>query len=379
MRYILTLLASLFLVTVALAEPSLPISQVFVFLCNNSFSRCPDGFDPANGPIQLSDGSLYGTTWWAGQGNSSNGGTVWKVTTSGQPTVLHTFSPSSDGTFTDGENPVIGFAAGTDGSLYGVTESGGANKAGVFYKVTPSGNFTVLYNFCSLAGCPDGPGAIVLGNDGNFYGAEFETIFRLTPQGDWSLVYSLNPTTDGTAKTLMQGSDGNFYGTGLLAEESGTVFQVSPTGQFSILYHFPNFNYTTSNLVQATNGNLYGGATSGIFQLTTSGVFKTIVQLTQAQGPTATFLMQASDGNLWGLSVNGGTAPNRPGTVFAVSTTGTVVTSTEFKCTLGCDPGSMIQGSDGNFYGNAIAGGTGKGHALGTVFKIAAGLAPARR
>jgi len=162
MRYVLSMLASLFLVTASFAEPATTptISQVFAFLCNKNFSLCPDGFDPALGPIQLSNGALYGTTWWAGQGNSNYGGTVWKVTTSGKASVLHTFASNTKGQFPNGENPVIGFAEGKDGSLYGVTEQGGTNNAGVFYRITANGTFKVLYNFCSVSGCPDGPGPL---------------------------------------------------------------------------------------------------------------------------------------------------------------------------------------------------------------------------
>lgn len=162
------------------------------------------------------------------------------------------------------------------------------------------------------------------------------------------------------------------------SQDSGTIFEVTPSGDFTIIYTFAEFVGITSNLVQATNGDFYGGTESTIFQVTASGEYKTIVTLTQAEGPTPTFLMQASDGNLWGLSVNGGTAPARPGTVFAFTTTGTLVTTTEFSCGRGCNPGAMTQGSDGNFYGVALAGGNGRGHAKGAVFKIDAGL-PAPR
>lgn len=153
---------------------------------------------------------------------------------------------------------------------------------------------------------------------------------------------------------------------------------MTPDGQFTIVYKFTNFESVTSNLVQASNGNFYGGTGSTIFQLTPSYEFKTIAELTQAEGPTPTFLMQASDGNLWGLAVTGGTGRNRPGTLFAFTTTGTLVTTEEFNCAHGCAPVGMIQGSDGNFYGIAVADGTGSGHPMGTVFKIDAGLAPPR-
>jgi len=367
----------LLLATATFAQnPSAPvISQVFAFLCNQGFTSCPDGFDPALGPIQLSDGAFYGTTWWAGQGSSSNAGTVWRVTASGKATVLHTFA-SSGGKFPKGENPVLGFVKGPDGALYGVTEQGGASNDGVMYKITNKGAFSVLYNFCSLSGCPDQAARILLAKDGNFYGAIFHTVFRITPQGAWSLVYSLNPTTDGAASgNLIQASDGNFYGTGTVGDDFGTIFKVTPDGQFSIIYQFTQLGEgVASNLVQAANGNFYGGTASSIFQLTPSGEFSVIADLTQAEGPTPTFLMQASDGNLWGLDESGGTASDRPGTLFAFSTSGAFITTAEFNCAQGCNPQGMIEGSDGNFYGIAIADGTGPGHPEGTLFKVAAGL-----
>ncbi|HZQ23842.1 MAG TPA: choice-of-anchor tandem repeat GloVer-containing protein [Terriglobales bacterium] len=379
MRYVASFLVSIVLFASTSSASSAPtISQVFAFACNQDFTSCPDGFDPALGPIQLATGFLYGTTWWAGQGNANAGGTVFKVTTTGSIAVLHTFQPGTGGKFAEGENPVLGFVRGPDGAFYGTTESGGAHKAGVMYRLTPRGSFNVLYNFCSLGGCPDGPGPLLLAKDGNFYGAENETIFRITPRGQWSLLYGLNATNDGTAQTLIQGSDGNFYGTGTIYPETGTIFRVTPKGQFTILYQLPEFERITTKLVQASDGNFYGGTSTGaVFQFTLSRTFTVIATLTQGEGPTPTFLLQASDGNLWGLCMNGGTAPDRPGTVFAVTPSGTVLTSAEFNCASdGCNPEGMIQGSDGNFYGVAISGGTAPGHPLGTVFKIDAGLAP---
>ena len=90
--------------------------------------------------------------------------------------------------------------------------------------------------------------------------------------------------------------------------------------------------------------------------------------------------MQASDGNIWGLSETGGIAPDRPGTIFALTLEGSIITSAEFTCkTTGCNPTGMVQGKDGNFYENAITGGNAPNrNALGTVFRVKAGLPPVR-
>lgn len=383
MRPLLGFIPTIFFAASLLAQttPTAPtISQLFDFSCNANFSSCPQGFDPTLTPVQLADGYFYGVTWWAGQGSSNNGGTVWKATTSGQVTAMHTFAFNSSGKFPNGENPVIGFAAGADGNLYGTTESGGSANAGVMYKLTPSGTFEVLHNFCTLTGCPDAAGPIILGKDGNFYGAQYQTLFQLTPQGNWSQIYSLSSSTGGFLGRLIQGSDGNFYGPARSATGicSDFIFRLTPNGQFTILYNFPELEQVTSNLIQASDGNFYGADYSGIFRLTPAGGFTIIHTMTAAQGLSPTLLLQASDGNLWGLSTNGGTAPNRPGTLFELTTAGKFLMSEQFKCaTEGCNPVGMVEGSDGNLYGNAAKGGNAPNrNPLGTFFKVAAGLPP---
>jgi len=354
-----------------------PISQLFDFSCNGSFSSCPQGFDPTLSPVQLSNGNFYGVTWWAGTGSSNNGGTVWKATSAGKVTALHTFPINSSGKFPKGENPVIGFAVGADGNLYGTTESGGTANAGVFYKLTPAGSFRLLHNFCTAAGCTDVGGSFILGQDGNFYGAVFNTVFQLTPQGVYTVIYNLTSSTETfSGKPLVQAADGTFYGTGSAYPEAGFIFSLTQGGVFTILHSFGDFTLITTNIILGSDGNIYGSTYDEIFQLTPSDQFTNIHQLTQAQGLTPNFLLQASDGNLWGLAQNGGISPDRPGTLFTLTTSGTFISSEEFNCsTTGCNPTGMVEGSDGNFYGNAITGGSAPGHnPLGTLFEVAAGL-----
>jgi uncharacterized repeat protein (TIGR03803 family) len=246
------------------------------------------------------------------------------------------------------------------------------------YKLARNGSFQVLYNFCSLANCPDGAGPLTLANDGNFYGGEFHTIYRITPQGTWSLVHALDPTTEGTAGFLIQASDGNFYGTGTVEVDQGTIFRVTPSGQFTIVYQFPIGQGVSSNLLQASDGYIYGatnesGAGTGIFRMSLSGELEFIHQMTDGEGYGPSQLLQASDGNLWGLS------DFRNGSFFAITLSGTSITSGAFTCsTTGCQPQGMTEGRDGNFSGTAIMGGAFPGNPEGTVFKIAAGLSPPR-
>jgi uncharacterized repeat protein (TIGR03803 family) len=376
MKTLASFFVTLVMAVSAFAQTAPPLSQIFDFSCNSSFSSCPQGFDPTLSPVQLSNGDFYGVTWWAGTGSSSNGGTVWKATPSGKVTALHTFAANSAGKFPQGENPVMGFAVGADGNLYGTTEQGGSANAGVFYKLTPTGTFTVLHNFCTVDNCADAPGPIILGQDGNFYGVvrESDTIFRLTPKGVWSSVFTL--PSGSLAGSLIRTSNGTFYGTGLESCDAGFVFSLTQAGVFTILYSFDILNPISGNIVLASDGNIYGVMGSLVFQLTTSGGYSVIYELSQAQGPSPSFLMQASDGNLWGLSPNGGTAPDRPGTLFTLTTSGTFISSEQFICsTTGCNPTGMVEGRDGNFYGNAGTGGNAAGkNPEGTFFKVAAGL-----
>ena len=360
--------AVLSLSALTLAQPSPPpISQVFTFFCTPGFLSCPLGFDPVLSPIQLSDGNLYVVTFWAGQGNPNAGGTVVRVSPNGQALVIHTFEELG-GQFLGGNHPSIGFVKGPDGNLYGVTEQGGSHNSGVMYRLARNGNFQIAYNFCSQPGCPDGPAAITLANDGNFYGAYLTTFFRITPQGVWTHIATLSQSV-GTAVQLTQASDGNFYGAG------NVVFRITPSGQLTQLHQFRYPNFASSPLIQAHDNNLYGatageGSGTGIYRVTLSGEFAFIHQMTANEGYGPVQLLQASDGNLWGISDFSG------GSFFTITLSGESIQSESFNCSqTGCGPQGMIEGTDGNLYGVGIAGGNRPGDIpLGTVFKIAAEL-----
>jgi len=123
-----------------------------------------DGAYPQAGLVQSTDGNLYGIT---GGGGANNHGTVFKITPGGTLTTLHSF----DGT--DGAYPNGGLVQATDGKLYGTTVEAGANSAGTVFKITPGGTLTTLHNFCSQNNCPDGASpyaALVQDTNGTFYG-----------------------------------------------------------------------------------------------------------------------------------------------------------------------------------------------------------------
>jgi hypothetical protein len=239
------------------------------------------------------------------------------------------------------------------------------------FRVTPHGSFQLLYNFCSLAGCPDAGAPITLASDGNFYGVASKVFFRITPQGVWTQIASL-PIDTGLMTQLIQANDGNFYGVTLI---SNAAFKVTPNGQYTLVHQFTYPVLPTSPLIQASDGNLYGatgasGPGTGIFRLSLMGDFQLIHAMTEAEGFGPVQLLQASDGNLWGLS------NYRDGSYFAITLGGDSLYSGGFVCfATGCQPNGMIEASDGNFYGNTAHGGHASGeYPIGTVFKIAAGL-----
>src|SRR5215469_5125920 len=171
-----------------------------------------------------------------------------KLTPAGTLTVLHTFGGAGYGIVgEDGGLPAGQVVQGSDGNFYGVTTGGGRNGLGTVYRITPEGVETDLQSFSG----PDGEtptAGLVQGSDGNFYGttpgghSTQGTVFKLTPEGVETTLYTFHPGngSDGAqpSAALIQGSDGNFYGTsgGGGKNEGGTMFQLTPAGVVTFLY-----------------------------------------------------------------------------------------------------------------------------------------------
>ncbi len=300
------------------------------------------GAPPFAGLIQATDGNLYGTT----SGNGVNGGgTVFKITPSGTLTTVYSFTNCGQ-SCTDGYSPVAGLVQATNGNFYGTTLSGGVFLEGTVFEVTPGGALTTLYSFCAQTNCTDGQApssALVQGTDGNFYGTTVGggsgtppvgTVFKITPSGSLTTLHSFN-RTDGEQPygTLIQATNGSFYGTTSIggANGSGMVFKITSIGALTTLYNF----CAQSNC--ADGGNPIGG------------------------------LVQATDGNLYGETYGGG-ANFFYGTIFKITPAGTLTTLHSFDAIDGeASEGGLVQGSDGNFYGTTSRGGSNNG---GTAFKI---------
>ncbi|MGA2373126.1 MAG: choice-of-anchor tandem repeat GloVer-containing protein [Candidatus Korobacteraceae bacterium] len=258
--------------------------------------NCSDGSLPLAGMVQASDGNYYGTTSEGGSSTfySGGAGTVFRITPTGSLTTLYEFCSQTK--CTDGLFPSATMVQAVDGDLYGTTTQGGANyTAGEVFKITLSGSLTRLYSFCSQPDCTDGylPNGLIQGSDGDFYGTtgsgginnglDAGTVFKVTPTGTLTTLYSFcpqYPCVDGamSGAALVQATDGNFYGTTYeggaynfnnCVVGCGTAFKIAPSGALTTLYSFCSLpdctdgNSPVTALVQATNGNLYGTTSSG--------------------------------------------------------------------------------------------------------------------
>lgn len=291
-----------------------------------------NGAYPYAGVVQAADGNFYGTTL---EGGTAYSGSVFKMSPSVGVLNLYSFTGG-----TDGNLPTAGLIQGSDGSLYGTTYEGGTNGDGVVFKITTNGLPTTLYSF---TGGADGYGpwaGLVQGTDGNFYGTTeygglhsgVGTVFRITPADTLTTLHTFNGGSDGAypAGSLIQGADGNFYGTtfqGGTNGSDGTVFKMAINGAVTILHQFGAGDGANpaAALVQGSDGNLYGTTEAGglggygtAFKITTNGVLTTLIWFNWSNGayPEAP-LIQAMDGNFYGTTFYGGVSGY--GTVFRLT------------------------------------------------------------
>ena len=351
------------------------ISTAGAFTVIKHLSSSKDGGYPIGALIQNTDGNFYGMTR---TGGANGGGTIYKVTTAGAYTVIHSMQPT-----TEGSAPGGALIKGNDASLYTLAAEGGNYNMGTAFKVTTAGAVTLLATFNGSQLGNEPYESFVKGKDSAYYATTsrggaygYGSIIKICG-GNPTLLYSFNRTTGSIPKgSLIQAKDGNFYGT---ASEGGTggagvIFKITPGGVYTVLRHLNSSTDGGSplgGLVQATDGLLYGmnsagGANSGgtIFKINTGGTYSVIRHLaysTDGSNPQGD-LVQATDGNLYGMITNGGK-------IFKLTLSGTFTVIHTFNSGIeGYYPmGNLIQGKDGNLYGTCSDGGS---KAAGTIFQV---------
>lgn len=376
-----------------LVAATLAPAQVFNTLV--SFDNTNGQNPQFEGLVQGRDGNLYGTTYSGGSGDCSGYqspgcGVIFQISPDGQMTTLHSFNT------TDGSYPYAGVILGLDGNFYGTTSQGGTAGDGTVFRISPQGAFTTLHSF-SVSDGAEPWGALVQGDDGAFYGTteaggagDEGTVFKITRNGQLTTLYSFcsqPKCTDGAQPrgALIQASDGNFYGTtcsgGSKEYDAGTIFRITPAGRLTTLYRFSGTDGDTpqAGLVEANDGNLYGTTPNGgahengtVFRLAADGTFTSLYSFGSSGsfGPQAS-LIQATDGNLWGTTND---STEGSGTIFSITFQGVYSLQfgwPEFPYPVN-DNGSMLQATNGTFYGATFNGGNYNvcGDGCGTVFSL---------
>jgi uncharacterized repeat protein (TIGR03803 family) len=280
--------------------PAMGISTVYAFAPAFNIdvsSANADGANPDSGVAFGADGTLWGTTR---NGGADGNGTVFHLDPSThQLTTIHSFSirggAQNAGSNADGANPVGKLVLAKDNNLYGVTTQGGPGQTGTIFQVNPgTGAFTILYGFAPFTDNthnPDGanPSAgLTLASDGTLYGVTCSggsggggTAFRFNPATRSLTTFSSFAPTSMACPTssLLLASDGNFYGTTMRAlNAAGAIFRMSSDGSVSMLHAFDE-TYTDpagcntyvnvegtmpiGALVEDAKGDLIGSANSG--------------------------------------------------------------------------------------------------------------------
>jgi uncharacterized repeat protein (TIGR03803 family) len=330
------------------------------------------GYPYYGNSLLASDGSFYGMTYYAG---ANGDGAVFKITPAGAETVLYSFTGGADGYY-----PYGTLVQGTDGNFYGMTNGGGTHAEGTVFKITPAGAETVLYSFAGGADGSEPYGSLVQGTDGNFYGmteaggTNYEgTVFKITPAGVETVLWSFGSGTDGEEPygSLVQGTDGNFYG---MTKEGGTngegtVFKITGAGAETVLWSFgggTDGREPYGSLLQGTDGNFYGTTSEGgtnnagtVFKITPAGVETVLWSFgsgTDSNTPYGS-LVQGTDGNFYGMTYEGGV--NSYGTIFKITPSGTETMLWSFGAgSDGNEPyGDLTFGPDGTLYGLTYEGG----------------------
>ena len=207
-----------------------------------------DGAQP-NGPlVEGPDGQLWGAT---ALGGTTGSGTIFKVTLTGELTTLHSFGSTAN----DGLVPQGTMILASDGNFYGTTVAGGTDNHGTVFRITPAGNYSIIHDFGANGGLASGSGVnqyLFEGSDGQLYGITNTggrlvngaigsgTLFRMSKTGQKQVLFVFGDSSPGQGPYdpdggVIQGSDGAFYG---VLENNGGLGATGPFTGAGALFRF---------------------------------------------------------------------------------------------------------------------------------------------
>lgn len=308
--------------------------------------------------------------------------------------ILHAFTGGQDGA-----SPNTGLVADKAGNLYGTTSVGNRSFGAVF-KLAPDGTLTTLHTFVGGADGGYSLATLVRDKAGNLYGTTAQggisgscqgsgcgVVFKLAPDGTYSVLHTFTGGSDGgypVAGVIRDGS-GNLYGTTFLGgqncgiEDCGVVFKLAPDGTETVLHTFTggkDGGQPEASLIRDRAGNLYGTAASGgagsngvVFEIGTGGKFAVLHAFAGGSDggfPEASLTFDKA-GNLYGTSSG---ASGQWGTVFKIAATHAYTLLYDFTGSNdgGAPAGGVLVGGKGNLYGTTLFGGA---YTNGVVFKLA--------
>lgn len=315
-----------------------------------------DGQTPVGRLVEGSDGVFHGVTKEGGDGDC---GTIFRITPTGDHTVLHSFSGAEDGCA-----PESGLTRGPETleTFYGVASSGGSSGVGTAYRITPDGGFETIHHFAFPGATPRAPhGRLLLGADGYFYGTSrgggatptAGSIFRMNTVGEVTVIHSFTGGAGGAFPHtgLTAGPDGAFYGTTLIGN---SIYRVSPAGDFTTLHAITGGSSHPFDgpLILGPDDNLYGTVTQGgsafsglAYRISPGGVY-TPFNFVGFDGSWVVAgpgggLTLAADGDFYGSASS----------FYRMTTAGEITRLTDGGLPGGATAGAVAHGSDGDFYG----------------------------
>jgi uncharacterized repeat protein (TIGR03803 family) len=321
--------------------------------------------------------------------------TSWLVTihpvSSATETILYSF------TIGDPNNPNAGVILGKKNNLFGMTTLGGGFNAGAIYEVRPDGGEAILYSFMDGDDGGDPQGTLVMDKTGHFYGAtclnganSAGTVFKVSTTGDFSVLYAFEGGNDGSCPNggMVFDKLGNLYGTTFRGgtANAGTIFKLTTSGSHTVLYSFgggADGIYPNGGLAIDGKGDLFGTTAQGgvdnfgtLFEFSASRVHTVgwnFSNTADGAGPNGGLVLYK--GFYYGTTAGGGTggagviygwAPRRPHSL-----------GIAWAFTGGADGGNpsagVVSDKKGNLYGTTNAGGA---NFLGTVYKLQVLKAP---